>query len=112
MPGFSIEAFVARIEALLRRMERVRWVNIVWDTREMIGWIWVWREDEWLRKEGLWEQLMERFVRYLRGRSRMQAITVQVGRRVLRLERKGAEWGAVYLRGERKVLDDFGALIG
>ena len=96
VPGFSMEAFVARIEALLGRMERVQWVNLVWDTREMIGWpILGWGEDEWLRKEGLWEQLWERFVQYLKGKSTMQDILVMVGRRTLWLERKGTEWGVV-----------------
>jgi hypothetical protein len=96
VPGFSMEALVTRIKALLGRMERVRWVRLVWDTREMIGLpVWKKEEEEWLRKEGLWEQLRERFVQYLKGRSRMQEIFVMVGHRILNLKRKGAEWEVV-----------------
>ena len=31
VPNFPAEALVARIEALLERMERVQWVHLVWD---------------------------------------------------------------------------------
>ncbi|XTI89982.1 hypothetical protein V2W45_1406533 [Cenococcum geophilum] len=96
--GSSMEAFVARIEALLGRMERVRWVHLVWDLWVMVGrpligqLLWEWKEEEWFRKEGLWERFGERFVQRLKGRAGMRGMIVTVGRRILRLERKGAEW--------------------
>ena len=87
MPNFPVEALVARIEALLECMEQVQWVHLVWDLREMTGQpIWEWSQEE------LWERLGERFVQYLKGKSRMQGMIVTVGSRILRLERKGAEW--------------------
>ena len=87
VPNFPVAALVARIEALRERRERVRWVHLVWDLREMIGQpIWEWEKEE------LWERLGERFVQYLKGKSRMQEMIVTVGSRILRLERKGAEW--------------------
>ena len=71
-------------------------MHLVWDIREMIGWLeWEWKEEEWLRKEGLWEQLTEQFIQYLKGRSTMQGIIVIVGHHILKLERKGVQWEVV-----------------
>jgi len=81
---FLREALVARIEALLGGMERVRWVHLVWDLSIMMGMP--------LCDEELWERLGERFVQRLKGRAGMRGITVTVGKRILELEKKGAEW--------------------
>ena len=97
MLDFLMEGWVAWIEALLGHMERVRWVHLVWDLRVMVGGpIWVWREEERLKKkelrERLWERLGERFVQRLKGKAGMQGMIVTVAGRILKLERKGAEW--------------------
>ena len=97
MLDFLMEGWVAWIEALLGHMERVRWVHLVWDLRVMVGGpIWVWREEERLKKkelrERLWEWLGKRFVQRLKGKAGMQGMIVTVAGRVLKLERKGAEW--------------------
>jgi len=78
------EASVAQVEALLGRMERVRSVHIVWDPYIMMRWP--------PSKEELWERLGERFVQRLKGGAEMRGMTVTVGKRMLKLERKGAEW--------------------
>ena len=78
------EALVAWIEALLGRMERVQWVHLVWKLS-----IWIGRP---LCDEELWERLGERFVQRLKGGAGMRGMTVTVGSRILKLERKGAEW--------------------
>jgi hypothetical protein len=107
----SIEALAARIEALLGRMEQVRWVHLVWNLS-----IWMerpanWRsmleeeleeEEEWLREwlreswrneeEMLWEWFGERFVQCLKGGAGMRGMIVTVRERTLKLEREGAEW--------------------
>ena len=92
VPGLSMEALAARIEALLRRMERVRWVHLVWDLRGMVeqpigerGW-----EERW--EEQWWWRFGERSVQRLKGGAGMRGMIVTVGSRILRLERKGAEW--------------------
>lgn len=109
VPNFPVEALVARIEALLELMERVRRVHLVWDLGGMIkrpieGERELWSTGSGTGSSGsttwnglggeerLWERLGERFVRYLKGRFRMQEMIVTVGSRILRLERKGAEW--------------------
>jgi hypothetical protein len=99
----SMKVYVARIEALLGRMERVRWVHLVWDYVIMVGPpvpamgrpLWELEKEEWLRrreKEALWEWLGERFVQRLKGGAGMRGIIVTVGERTLKLEREGAEW--------------------
>jgi hypothetical protein len=58
----SIKAFAARIEALLGRMERVRWVHLVWNLTRMIEQLASWRslleereeEKEEKRKQEKW----------------------------------------------------------
>ncbi|XTI88296.1 hypothetical protein V2W45_1457333 [Cenococcum geophilum] len=103
VPGFLMEAFIARIEALLGRMERVQWVYLVWNLWGMMGRpeiglpLWERKEEEWFQKEELWERLGERFVQRLKGGAEMRWIIVKVGRRMLMFKRKGAEW--VVLRG-------------
>jgi hypothetical protein len=95
---FSTKAYVARIEALLGRMKRVRWVHLVWDYAITMGpALWELEEDEWLRElwrkeEELWEWLGERFVQRLKGGAGMRGMIVTVGERTLKLEKEGAEW--------------------
>jgi len=87
--------FIARIEALLGRMERVRWVHLVCDLLITMG-QWELKEGpyrELLRKEEeLWERLGERFMQRLKGKAGMRGITVMVRNRILMLEKKGVEW--------------------
>ena len=78
------EALVARVEALVGRMERVRWVHLEWELS-------IWAGSPQCDEE-LWERLGERFVQRLKGGAGMRGMTVTVGKRILKLERKGAEW--------------------
>ena len=95
---FPTKAYVARIEALLVRMEQVRWVHLVWYHEIMMGPpLWELEEDEelrelWRKEEELWEWLRERFVQRLKGGAGMRGMIVTVGERTLKLEREGAEW--------------------
>jgi hypothetical protein len=82
MPGFSMEALAARIEALLGRMERVRWVHLTWDLRGT-GEEW----EEWEKQ--LWPQFGERSVQRLKG---IRGTTVTITSHVLWLRRNGAGW--------------------
>jgi len=81
---FLIKAYVARIEALLGRMERVRWVHLIWDLSTIMRWP--------LYNKELWERLGEWFMQRLKGKAGMQGIIITVGKRTLKLERKGVEW--------------------
>ena len=53
-PGFSMEAFAARIEALLGCMERVQLVHLTWDLGGMAG---EWMREEWIEQ---WEKQLWR----------------------------------------------------
>ena len=93
-----VGVYVARIEALLGRMEQVRWVHLVWDHEiRMRPPLWELEEDVWLRElrrkeEELWEWLGERFVQRLKGGAGMRGMIVTVGEHTLKFEREGAEW--------------------
>ncbi|XTI88295.1 hypothetical protein V2W45_1510643 [Cenococcum geophilum] len=78
------EALAAQAEALVGCMERVRWVHLVWELS-------IWTGPPQCDEE-LWERLGERFVQRLKGGAEMRGMTVTVGKRMLKLERKGAEW--------------------
>jgi hypothetical protein len=60
----------------LRELEREEWL------REL------WRKEE----EELWDLLGEQFVQRLKEGAGMQGMIVTVGKRTLKLERKGVEW--------------------
>jgi len=86
-----MEEFFERLERLLERMERVRWVRLEWSLENILG------VKEWWGRGQLWQWLGEPFVHLLKGVAGIREITVMVqGRPILgssiRLERKGAEW--------------------
>ena len=74
VPGFSMEALAARIEALLGCMERVRWVHLMLDLRGMAGgpmgkgWAKQWEKQLW----------RERFVQHLKEGAEMRGTTVTI----------------------------------
>jgi len=74
VPGFSMEALAARIEALLGCMERVRWVHLMLDLRGMAGGP---MGKEWAER---WEKQLwrERFVQHLKEGAEMRGTTVTI----------------------------------
>ena len=93
VPGFSMEALAARIEALLGCMERVRRVHLQWDIRCMVEEpIWKERwEGQW--EEQWWRQFGERSVQRLKGGAEMRGTTVTISASILYLQRwRPGEW--------------------
>jgi hypothetical protein len=69
VPGFSMEALAARIEALLGCMERVRWMHLMLGLTPM--------GEEWAER---WEKQLwrERFVQHLKEGAEMRGTTVTI----------------------------------